>query len=211
MAIWNKYFWKQPAALSCRSVIASSIRNIFAMCCEQVAPPRYSSAGSSSELTEDYCEQYSDLFRPGEYGVSQQPGTSSCTSLTSCLVLCMSSSRLYPVLSDYFQLYWCLASIKYKIDNFILTFKHDSLNWSYALFSEEPEARRASEGGSMISARDPLQGRALGVPPGHGEVLIIIIVVCEGRPVNPNVVCSSQLHVEVRLDTAPHIANCPKF
>ena len=33
------------------------------MCCEQVAPPRYSSAGSSSELTEDYCEQYSDLFR----------------------------------------------------------------------------------------------------------------------------------------------------
>ena len=97
------------------------------MCCEQVAPPRYSSAGSSSELTEDYCEQYSDLFRPGEYGVSQQPGSSSCTSLTSCLVLCMSSSRLYPVLSDYFhQLYWCLASIKYKIDNFIFTFKHDT-------------------------------------------------------------------------------------
>ena len=63
----------------------------------------------------------------------------------------------------------------------------------------------------MISARDPLQGRALGVPPGHGEVLIIIIVVCEGRPVYPNVVCSSQLHVEVRLDTAPHIANCPKY
>ena len=115
MAIWNKYFWKQPARVSCRSVIASSIRNIFAMCCEQVAPPRYSSAGSSSELTEDYCEQYSDLFRPGEYGVSQQPGTSSCTSLTSCLVLCMSSSRLYPVLSDYFQLYWCLASINIKL------------------------------------------------------------------------------------------------
>ena len=40
----------------------------------------------------------------------------------------------------------------------------------------------------MISARDPLQGRALGVPPGHGEVLIIIIVVCQGRPVYPNVV-----------------------
>ena len=206
MAIWNKYFWKQSRLHWGAWALLRAVFAIYSQCVvSRWRRPATARPGRAASWRKTTASSTATCSAPASTGSASSQAPAHVRPSHPVSSFAWVDSRLYPVLSDYFQLYWCLASIKYKIDNFILTFKHDSLNWSYALFSEEPEARRASEGGSMISARDPLQGRALGVPPGHGEVLIIIIVVCQGRPVYPNVVS-----LFVTVTCWSQIIHCPQ-
>ena len=101
----------------------------------------YSSAGSSSELTEDYCEHYSDLFQPNEYRVR--------ASSSSPVPTCMSFSFIQSLIC---MLHESLAQSRVTLQ-------------LYVLFCRKPTTRGFPQTGDIGGFNDPSLGSPLGKIP----------------------------------------------
>ena len=127
MAIWNKYFWKQSRLHWDAGALLRAVFAIYSQCVvSRWRRPATARPGRAASWRKTTASSTATCSAPASTGSASSQAPAHVRPSHPVWSFAWVDSRLYPVLSDYLQLYWCLASIKYKIDNFIFTFKHDT-------------------------------------------------------------------------------------